>query len=173
MFLSKRFLTNFIKENQAKNVLKCFSTTITNFQENESNVKPKTGILMLNMGGPSTLDEVGDFLSRLFHDKDLIPLPAQKQLAPFIATRRTPKIVEQYREIGGGSPILKWTKIQGEGMVNLLDKMSPETAPHKYYVGFRYANPLTEDAIKQMTLDGVRAGNCFHSISPIFMFHNW
>ena len=161
MFLSKRFLTNFIKENQAKNVLKCFSTTITNFQENESNVKPKTGILMLNMGGPSTLDEVGDFLSRLFHDKDLIPLPAQKQLAPFIATRRTPKIVEQYREIGGGSPILKWTKIQGEGMVNLLDKMSPETAPHKYYVGFRYANPLTEDAIKQMTLDGVERGIAF------------
>jgi len=24
------------------------------------------------------------------------------------------------------------------------------TAPHKFYVGFRYVNPLTEDAVEQM-----------------------
>lgn len=24
------------------------------------------------------------------------------------------------------------------------------TAPHKFYVGFRYANPLTEDSLDQM-----------------------
>lgn len=128
---------------------------------NESVKKPKTGILMLNMGGPSTLDEVGGFLSRLFHDKDLIPLPAQKQLAPFIATRRTPAIVEQYRKIGGGSPIRKWTETQGEQMVEILDKISPESAPHKYYVGFRYANPLTEDALSAMENDGVEKGIAF------------
>jgi len=33
-------------------------------------------------------------------------------------------------------------------MVDLLDKMSPTNAPHK--LGFRYAHPLTEDAIDQM-----------------------
>lgn len=123
--------------------------------------KPKTGVLMLNMGGPATLDEVGPFLHRLFHDKDLIPLPAQKQLAPFIATRRTPKIIEQYRQIGGGSPIRKWTEHQGEEMVKILDKISPETAPHKFYVGFRYATPLTEDALSQMEADGVERGIAF------------
>ena len=37
-----------------------------------------TGILLLNMGGPETVDDVYDFLHRLFSDKDLIPLPAQK-----------------------------------------------------------------------------------------------
>ncbi len=31
-----------------------------------------------------------------------------------------------------------------------LDRISPETAPHKAYVGFRYANPLTEDTLEQM-----------------------
>ena len=41
-------------------------------------IKPKTGILMLNMGGPEKLDDVHDFLFRLFSDHDLIPLPAQK-----------------------------------------------------------------------------------------------
>jgi protoheme ferro-lyase len=33
-------------------------------------------------------------------------------LGPRIAKRRTPSIQEKYAEIGGGSPILKWTKIQ-------------------------------------------------------------
>ena len=37
-----------------------------------------TGILLLNMGGPEKTDDVYDFLNRLFSDKDIIPLPAQK-----------------------------------------------------------------------------------------------
>ena len=45
-----------------------------------------------------------------------------------------------------------WTAKQGEGMVDLLDKMSPTTAHHKFYIGFRYAHPLTEDAIDQMEM---------------------
>ncbi|XP_023589755.1 ferrochelatase, mitochondrial isoform X3 [Trichechus manatus latirostris] len=89
--------------------------------------KPKTGILMLNMGGPETLGDVHDFLLRLFLDRDLMTLPLQNKLAPIIAKRRTPRIQEQYRRIGGGSPIKMWTSKQGEGMVKLLDKMSPHT----------------------------------------------
>lgn len=127
----------------------------------ESQVKPKTGILMLNLGGPEKLEDVHDFLLRLFLDKDLIPLPAQSQLAPLIAKRRTPKIQKQYAQIGGGSPIKKWTSLQGEGMVRILDQISPETAPHKFYIGFRYANPLTEDAIDQMESDGVERAVAF------------
>jgi len=116
-----------------------------------------TGVMMLNMGGPSTLDEVGPFLSNLFADGEIITLgPLQNTLGPFIAKRRTPKIQEQYAEIGGGSPIGKWTEIQGQGMVELLDKISPETAPHKAYTGFRYANPLTEEALLKMKADGVK-----------------
>ncbi|XP_036100091.1 ferrochelatase, mitochondrial isoform X3 [Molossus molossus] len=107
----------------------------------ESNFrKPKTGILMLNMGGPETLGDVHDFLLRLFLDQDLMTLPIQNKLAPIIAKRRTPKIQEQYRRIGGGSPIKMWTSKQGEGMVKLLDEMSPHTgsslnAIYRYYNG--------------------------------------
>ena len=42
-----------------------------------SRQKPKTGILMLNMGGPEKLDDVHDFLSRLFQDRDLMQMPVQ------------------------------------------------------------------------------------------------
>ncbi|GFN82398.1 ferrochelatase [Plakobranchus ocellatus] len=123
--------------------------------------QPKTGIMMLNLGGPETLEDVHDFLLRIFQDKDLIPLPAQNQLARFIAKRRTPRIQARYTKIGGGSPIKRWTELQGQGMVDILDKISPASAPHKFYTGFRYAHPLTENVIQQMADDGVQHAIAF------------
>ena len=101
----------------------------------------------MNMGGPSTLDEVQPFLTRLFLDRDLMRLPLQSRLAPMIARRRTPKVRDQYATIGGGSPILRWTRTQGEAMSRMLDELSPATAPHKAYVAFRYASPLTDECM--------------------------
>lgn len=46
-------------------------------------------------------------------------------------------------------------------MVELLDEMSPETAPHKAYVAFRYANPLTETCLDEMRRDGVERAVAF------------
>lgn len=123
--------------------------------------RPPTAVLLMNMGGPSTLGEVQDFLSRLFHDRELIPLPFQKRLAPLIARRRTPKIEAQYAEIGGGSPIRRWTELQGKEMAKLLDELHPSTAPHKAYTAFRYARPLTEEALDQMGQDGVQRAVAF------------
>ncbi|PLW50429.1 hypothetical protein PCANC_07609 [Puccinia coronata f. sp. avenae] len=120
-----------------------------------------TGVVFMNMGGPRTVPETGDFLSRLFHDGDLIPLPFQSTLAPFIAKRRTPKIEKQYEDIGGGSPILKWTQEQASGMVKILDELSPQTAPHRPYVAFRYAHPLTETCLEEMKRDGVTRAVAF------------
>ncbi|MEZ4630878.1 MAG: ferrochelatase [Deinococcales bacterium] len=120
-----------------------------------------TAIVMMNLGGPKDLSEVEPFLLRLFADKEIIQLPIQNWLGPFIAKRRTPKIQKHYEEIGGGSPILKWTEIQGQGMCALLDKMSPETAPHKFYVAFRYIDPLSEDALSAMQRDGIKRAIAF------------
>lgn len=117
--------------------------------------KPKTGILMLNMGGPKTTADVQDFLSRLLSDPDIVSLPAKKILGPMIAKARAPSIAKKYEEIGGGSPIHYWTQRQGELMCKVLDEKSPETGPHKAYSGFRYVSPLTEEALDQMEKDGV------------------
>lgn len=75
------------------------------------------------------------------------------KLGPWIAQRRTEEVQKKYAEIGGGSPILKWTNLQGDLMCRQLDAVSPETAPHKPYVGFRYVNPLTEDTLQQIEQD--------------------
>ncbi|CAK1356173.1 Ferrochelatase, mitochondrial [Cercospora beticola] len=107
------------------------------------------------MGGPSTQDEVGDFLKRLFSDGDLIPLGRfQSYIASFIARMRTPKIKNQYEAIGGGSPIRKWSEYQAQELCKILDRTSPETAPHSPYVAFRYAKPLTEETYSQLLKDG-------------------
>ncbi|RVX69812.1 hypothetical protein B0A52_06457 [Exophiala mesophila] len=127
--------------------------------QNSVGAKGPTAMVFMNMGGPSTTDEVGDFLSRLFADGDLIPLGRlQGYLGPLISKRRTPKIQKQYAAIGGGSPIRKWSEYQCSEMCKILDKISPETAPHKPYVAFRYANPLTEHMYAQLLEDGFGNG---------------
>lgn len=120
-----------------------------------------TGIVMMNLGGPKNLDEVQPFLLELFADREIIQLPMQNWLGPFIAKRRTAGVQRNYKDIGGGSPILKWTEEQGRGMVERLDRMSPETAPHKFYVAFRYVQPKSEDALEAMKADGVRRAVAF------------
>ena len=51
--------------------------------------KPKTGILMMNMGGPQTGAEVQDFLTRLFLDRDIIKLPWQVGLEAVLKWQHT------------------------------------------------------------------------------------
>ena len=66
----------------------------------------KTGILLLNLGGPQRLEDVRPFLVNLFSDRQIIRLgPAflQKTIAPFIAWRRAPKSMGNYRRVGRGS----------------------------------------------------------------------
>ena len=123
--------------------------------------KGPTGIVMMNLGGPKSLDEVEPFLLKLFEDREIIQLPVQKYLGPFIAKRRVKSVQKNYEDIGGGSPILKWTEEQGRGMCERLDRLSPETAPHKFYVAFRYIDPYSEDALQQMKADGVKRAVAF------------
>lgn len=120
-----------------------------------------TGIVMMNLGGPQTVDDVNPFLRALFADREIIQLPWQDRLGPFIADRRTKKIQQHYREIGGGSPILRWTEEQGRGMVERLDRLSPETAPHRFYVAFRYIEPSSDTALRAMAADGVTRAVAF------------
>ena len=96
---------------------------------------------MLNLGGPNNISEVAPFLERFFADKTIFRIPFN--LGPLIGKLRAPtKLIAQYQKIGGGSPLLKWTELQGAKMVSTLDKISPQTAPHNFYPAFRYGLPL-------------------------------
>jgi ferrochelatase len=87
----------------------------------------KTGILLLNFGGPWTLSDVKPFLYRLFSNPAVlvgVPAPFRQMLAFMIAMVKGPSSIKSYRSIGSGSPQLKWTAIQAEGLRSLLPKNS-------------------------------------------------
>ncbi|GBL51458.1 ferrochelatase hem15 [Candidozyma auris] len=129
---------------------------------NSTSTKSPTGVVFMNMGGPNKTNETNDFLTRLFSDKDLIPLgPFQNITGKLIAKMRTKSIEEKYDEIGGGSPIRYWSEYQCERVCKRLDEISPESAPHKPYVAFRYAKPLTEDMLVKLKEDGVKRAVAF------------
>jgi ferrochelatase len=115
----------------------------------------KIGILFLNLGGPATVKDVNPFLNRLFSDSDLISIPFQKYLSPWIAKRRSPAIEKQYSIIGGGSPIKYWTDLQIRSLTCSLNRKYP-SVQFLPYIAFRYAHPLTEHAINEMKKDGVK-----------------
>uniref|UniRef100_A0A0A9CWM8 Ferrochelatase n=1 Tax=Arundo donax TaxID=35708 RepID=A0A0A9CWM8_ARUDO len=117
----------------------------------------KIGVLLLNLGGPETLDDVQPFLFNLFADPDIIRLPRlfrflQKPLAKFISVVRAPKSKEGYASIGGGSPLRQITDAQAEA---LREALWEKDVPAKVYVGMRYWHPFTEEAIEQIKRDGI------------------
>ena len=115
----------------------------------------RVGVLLLNLGGPDKLEDVGPFLYNLFSDPEIIRLPfrwLQKPLAWFIATRRTRSSQENYKQIGGGSPLRRITEAQGEALKEQLGFLGQEV---NIYVGMRYWHPYTEEAIAQITQDKV------------------
>jgi len=112
-----------------------------------------TGLVLLNMGGPDSLAAVEPFLYNLFSDRELIRLPAgallQKPFARLIAHFRAKKVRDNYRMIGGKSPLLGWTEKQAAG---IAARLGPQVRP---YVVMRYWEPRAEPVLRQMARDGI------------------
>lgn len=115
----------------------------------------RTGVLLLNLGGPEELEDVRPFLYNLFSDPEIIRLPfswLQKPLAWFISTRRAKTSQENYKQIGGGSPLRKITEAQAQALQEHLQQQGEETS---IYVGMRYWHPFTEEALAQIKRDKI------------------
>ena len=83
----------------------------------------RVGVLLLNLGGPERIQDVGPFLYNLFADPEIIRLPTpalQKPLAWLISTLRSGKSKEAYRSIGGGSPLRRITEQQARELQSRL-----------------------------------------------------
>jgi len=118
-------------------------------------VSQRLGVLLLNLGGPERLEDVRPFLYNLFADPEIIRLPLpwlQKPLAWLIATMRHRRSRENYRQIGGGSPIRQITEQQAQALAQRLQQLGH---PARIYIGMRYWHPFTEEALSQMERDGV------------------
>jgi len=115
----------------------------------------RVGILLLNLGGPEQLEDVRPFLYNLFSDPEIIRLPIpwlQKPLAWLISTTRAGKSQENYRQIGGGSPLRRITEEQAQALQEELRSKGHEA---QVYIGMRYWYPFTEEAIARIKRDEI------------------
>lgn len=106
----------------------------------------KTAVVLFNLGGPSSQEEIGPFLFNLFYDPAIltIPNPFRYLLAKIIAKKRLKKAKEIYSLLGGGSPLLKNTQVQALALERELGQ------DYKVFVGMRYAPPLIEDVWREV-----------------------
>ncbi|TNF54985.1 ferrochelatase [bacterium] len=112
------------------------------------------GVLLLNLGGPDTLQAVKPFLYNLFSDRDIIKLgPAflQKPIAKIISSFRSGKTQDAYKLIGGGSPILKITTDQAQALQRALKPYGD----YRVFIGMRYWHPLIQDTLRNMSEEGI------------------
>jgi len=119
----------------------------------------KTGVILLNLGGPDSLQAVRPFLYNLFSDRQIIRLGPpflQKPLAWLISTLRSKKTEKMYSQIGGKSPIFDITKAQAKALEEALNKRSNPPHSFKVYIGMRYWRPFVEDVMAEIFRDGIR-----------------
>jgi ferrochelatase len=115
----------------------------------------RVGVLLLNLGGPERIEDVGPFLYNLFADPEIIRLPTpalQKPLAWLISTLRSGKSKAAYRSIGGGSPLRRITEHQARALQSSLRERGVEATT---YVAMRYWHPFTESAVADIKADGM------------------
>ncbi len=111
-----------------------------------------TAVLLLQMGGPDSLDAVQPFLLNLFSDRDIIkigPSFLQPVIARFIVKRRAPKVIACYEQIGGKSPIRELTEAQAWALENRLGK------DYRCFVAMRYWRPSTLEALAAIRKEGI------------------
>jgi len=116
----------------------------------------KTGVLLINMGGPDDQNSVKPFLFNLFSDPDIIKLPIsflfQKLLAFIIVQARGTEAKANYAKMGGGSPQLPITRQQAAALQEALTAQQHDLP---VYIAMRYWHPFTEEAINQAVADGI------------------
>ena len=113
----------------------------------------RTGVLLLQMGGPRSLDEVEPYIQRLFRDPYLVRLPFPVKLfrgalARKVARKRAPVVRKQYELIGGSSPN---NRVTGELAAELQKDLGKN---FRCYAAMTYTPPSIGGALRQSMKEG-------------------
>jgi len=111
----------------------------------------RIGVLLFNLGGPETLDDVYPFLLNLFSDPEIFRVPRvlQPLIARIVARRRAPTSRSYYSQIGGGSPLRKITNDQALSLEKHLNS-GQSGKQYKVSVVMRYAPPRIDEALVEL-----------------------
>ena len=111
----------------------------------------KKALVLLNMGGARSKDELKMFLTNMFNDRNIITVKndlIRKMIAYFIVSRRLDSAWENYKDIGNASPINPLTE-------KLVQKCNEQIEDYKVYQAMRYTPPFAQDVIKEILKDGI------------------
>ncbi|HFS82329.1 MAG TPA: ferrochelatase, partial [Epsilonproteobacteria bacterium] len=80
----------------------------------------KQALFLLNMGGANNLDEIELFLDNMFADKNILPVNRylRRFIARIIISKRLDDVKENYKLLGGRSPLPELTE-------RLIAKLEP------------------------------------------------
>ena len=108
----------------------------------------RVAVVLMNLGGPDSLDAVEPFLRNLFRDPAIIgaPGPVRQLLARLISKRRGPEAREIYRSIGGRSPLLEETQAQAAALQAALGDLGTV----EVVIAMRYWHPMSEATARQV-----------------------
>jgi ferrochelatase len=95
------------------------------------------GVLLMAYGGPNSLDEIPGYLA---------DIRAGRPTTPEVLD----EISRNYRQIGGKSPLLKFTTEQVNAIAGGLD-----CERYRCYLGMRHWAPWIEDIVADMVNDGI------------------
>jgi protoporphyrin/coproporphyrin ferrochelatase len=115
----------------------------------------RLGILLVQIGGPESREQLKPFLYELFVDPEILDIPfvpLRKLVAWVIATARAPKSAETYERIGW-SPIRRWSETQARLLEAELAKRSAGAGP-VVRVGMTCSFPFVEDALLDLRKEG-------------------
>lgn len=117
--------------------------------------KQKFYVILLNLGGPRTQDEIRPFLRNLFRDPYILKIPGGKVLRPIIAELivrlREKKSKGYYNLIGGSSPLYDIMLSQASALKTALK----DEYDANVLIGMRYCSPSTAEALRSVP-DGAK-----------------
>lgn len=104
----------------------------------------RTAVVLMNLGGPDSLDAVEPFLFNLFSDPAILRLPRllRLALARLIARRRVGTARHIYARLGGASPLLANTEAQAHALDALLG------AGFRSFIAMRYWHPTSAETAR-------------------------
>lgn len=111
------------------------------------------GVLLMAYGGPDNLDDIAPFLLDIRGGR-----PTSQELID--------EITENYRKIGGKSPLLELTQQQADLLEEKLNADAPSGVRYKTYIGMRHWTPWIKDTVDQMVADGIR-----HAVAMVLAPH--
>lgn len=112
----------------------------------------KKAVILLQMGGPDSLEAVEPFLLNLFSDREIIkigPSWLQPLIARLIVKKRKSHVEENYSLIGGKSPLRELTEAQAKNLEKALG------GNYRCFVAMRYWRPSTLEALAEIRRAGI------------------